>query len=131
MKFLFLLHPEDEMDQVRSLFGLKEKKTYFKHTNTGVERASHLSIGLVFRTCVTSSRVWAHTGQLVVEQTTKPRVFNSNTGKLVRDMDKAKDRALSKYCMGGKVNRKRKEETEQYVQKKYLRMEHKHKKKKA
>ncbi len=62
---LFLLDPRDEQDALRKVFQIYEK-TYFKHRNDGVKGDKmKMSIGLVFRTCVSVVTVNKRTGQLI------------------------------------------------------------------
>lgn len=65
---LFLLDPRDEQDALREVFKIYEK-TYFKHANNGVKGDElRMSIGLVFRTCVSVATVNKRTGQLIVPE---------------------------------------------------------------
>jgi hypothetical protein len=121
---LFLLHPDDEADLVREMFGLPEK-TYFMHKNDGVKEDGQLSIGLVFRACIARREVVKGTGQLVLDEkdlavTRKPK-FSRRTGKVVRFMKKEKISVLSEFLKGEK-----KEEMDRYLSRLYQKMERKY-----
>ncbi len=86
---LFHLHPNDEEDQIRTIFS-QTIPSFYKHRGTGVNKDGELSVGFVFRSCTKRWRVCSETGKFVVNLTEEEKAKVREKEEMVENYMKGK-----------------------------------------